>query len=188
MRQDSSDKTLLAKFMESQERCQSYIRDKMRADCDRDMQYNTTEFGVNLTKFYKWSGANISKLAFGDKCEPRLNEKEKKERLLAHDETFINRDPAFRCDMDRASKAVPNRTIDISEWDPDEGSKCLTEFISSRKKIDVFYKLHASLFEKPIYNVLKMITRAKYFPEKMRTSRATFIPGPRTIFSLEALA
>ena len=90
--------------------------------------------------------------------------------------------------MDRASKAVPNRTIDISEWDPDEGSKCLTEFISSRKKIDVFYKLHASLFEKPIYNVLKMITRAKYFPEKMRTSRATFIPGPRTIFSLEALA
>jgi hypothetical protein len=92
--------------------------------------------------------------------------------------------------MEEECEQIPERSFSISNWDPNIEKEKLLEFIKSRTihiLIDGFYKEHAELFVKPLFIILDMIAETKYFPEKMRCSKATFIPGPRTIFSLDAL-
>ena len=180
-------KEMLRKFKECQEKCLTYIDDKRNAEMDRDLKYCNDPFGVNLTKFYKWSDTCFSKRAFKNKIDKQISQKEKEERLLKHDETFINRDPNFVCNMENMVDTPFDRKFTIDNWDPKNDEDKLGEFIRSRKKVDRFYKEHAKSFAKPLFLILQLISLADYFPKSMRTSKATFIPGPRTIFSLESI-
>ena len=188
LKKNMKDEEALREFKEAQEKCLRFAREKRDADCDRDLAFATGAHGPNLSNFYKWADQNISKTTFSSTCDITLTTAQKQAKLKIHDETFINRDSDFSCGMTEACDSIPDRRFSLADWDYRNDSCKLLEFIKSRKKIDSFYKVHASDFVQPISILLRMIERADYFPKKMRTSRATFIPGPRTIFSLEAIS
>ena len=187
LKKDPTNKEAMGKFQEAQEKCLEYMREKRDADCDRDLKYARSSGKVRLKNFYKWADSNLSKRSFSERIDKQLTEKEKLERLEAHDATFRNDDPNFVCKMSEKSEIEPDRVFCLELWDPDNGKDKLADLIRKSKKVDPFYKIHVEHFVKPIYILLKLIQSASYFPRKMRTSRASFIPGPRTIFSLEAL-
>ena len=188
LKKEPTNKKAMEEFREAQDRCLEFMREKRDADCDRDMQYARTGGKVNLRNFYKWADNKLSKSSFGQRVEKELTEKEKIERLEAHDATFRSKDPNFECKMKEKCDVKSDRVFCLDDWDPSNGKGKLEEFIRKSKKVDKFYKINAEYFAKPIFILLKMIQEASYFPHKMRSSKATFIPGPRTIFSLEALS
>ena len=134
------------------------MRDKVDAVLDRDLIYNVGETGVNLSKFYKWSEMNFSKLAFSSSSEKKLSDADKQKKLRDHDETFINRDPDFSCDIAAACSVNPEQRFSIADWDPSKDELKLAEFIRSRKKIDKFYKINATLFAPVIFIILNMMS------------------------------
>jgi hypothetical protein len=188
LQQDPDDKTALEKFMAAQERCIQFIGEKRDADCDRDLKYNQGRHGsVQSKNFYRWCDKFASnKNSYKIQPSTILTKHEKCKKLEAHDLTFIDPDPDFKCKMNDMLSVTSERRFNLKEWDPAEDSEKLVNFIRSRPKIDPFYKIHAEIISKPLFLLLNFIDKAEYFPRCMRTSKATLIPD-RTIFSLDVL-
>ena len=184
------DRQTYNKFIEAQSRCLQFMAEKRDADCDRDMKYNKGSCihgGRNMGNFYRWCDRFVSnKKSYLSRNHDVLTKKEKEQKLAEHDDTFISKDPNFTCDMEKMLSQQPDRHFSLDSWKPGDKNSKLADFIRSRSKIDKFFKVNADIIATPLFNLLKLIERTGFFPVKMRTSKATFIPG-RTIFSLETL-
>ena len=191
LQKNGKDEAALRDFATAEEGFQRAIQNKLDADCDRDLEFALNSPNADQRKFRKWADQTMSKFTFKNKCESKISPTDRLERLRKHDETFVNNDPNFVCKMSEMAAMPHTRRFSIDQWDPElpecDDDHDMLEFIKSRKKIDSFYKIHAEYFAEPLFVLLKLMEAADYFPIELRTIKATFINGPRTIFSLEAV-
>ena len=182
------DKRAYEKFVDAQRRCLKFMAEKRDADCDLDLKHNKSSYyGPFMGNFYKWCDKYVSnKGSYLSKTHSLLTDEEKMEKLKAHDKTFMSNDPNFKCEMESMLGIQADRTFCLDSWKPSKHNSKLADFIKSRSKVDVFFKINADIIAPSLFILLKLIEKTCYFPQKMRTSKATFIPG-RTIFSLETL-
>ena len=121
-----------------------------------------------------------------------LSNEEKKKKLEDNDATFTNNDPNFGQDINDYELITPERKYTFKGFLPNYKEKFhpIKDILSNIKmnKNQYFFKIFNHKLEVPIYILLRLMEKADYFPEAMRTSMLTFLDSGRAIFSLEALA
>ena len=160
------------------------VRDRLELCMKHQMD---SAYSKQFGTLYTWTKKLLSRNGFLDNMKDEKTPEEIQRELDACDMTFTNEDPDYKPDLTAFRNVTPDRKYNLDSWNPNNpDGDILADYISKKKKIDKFYRCHASSLSSPIFILLKLIEKSDYFPKILRNSKLTILPS-RFIFSLEAL-
>ena len=139
--------------------------------------------------FFKITGKMMARDKFSTACKSNISPEQKQKKLDENDKTFTNDTPGFGDDILDFENITPDRQFTVRGWRPDSENHPIADALRVMKmnKSEYIFKIFRYDFELAIYMILRMMEFADYFPQKMRTSRLTFLDSGRAIFGLDAL-
>ena len=185
---DNHNVDLMNRFIELEKEKLTKMQEKVQSRIELCMHHQLNNMHNKQTdNLFKWTKKLLSREGFLTEMKDLKTDEEIRLAIEECDKTFTNSESGFSPNLDSYVNIINERKYNVNEWNP-VGCEVdpLAEYISQKKKIDPFYKNHASTLSNPTFVLLKLIENADYFPEALRYSKLTILPS-RFIFSLDAL-
>ena len=176
----TKDRALLKAIELIQGDIENKIKELIERRLEKDMKEQSKKFFLDPKRFWHNTGLFFNKESFNKVQPTKLNEKEKLEKLEKIDRTFVAK-KGCEPDYGAYEKIEPENHFILKHT-----VKKTLEIIRKTKKIDIFYKNHATELAPHICWLINYIGELHHFPKACRSSKLTFLPS-RAIFSLEAL-
>ena len=140
---------------------------------------------INWKSFFNVTGALLNKSSYQTRIEQKLTDEELIEKLDGIDKTFKSSDPEVDVTLESWKRITPEAKLSIVYE-----QNYIGETVRSLKKVSSFWTGSYLKLAKPLSILMHLIRANDYFPEKLRSSKCSFIgvpPKDRAVFSLEFL-